>query len=468
MLNLENLHKYINQDWQEKALPSLMDYIRIPNKSPHFDNEWEKNGYMEKAITHVANWCKTHAPLGTTVDILRLPHRTPLLFIEVQGQRDETVLLYGHLDKQPEMTGWNKGLDPWVPVLDNDRLYGRGAADDGYAVYASLLAIRGLQNQGIPHPRCVLIIEACEESGSYDLPFYLEDIKERIGQPALVIGLDSGAGNYDQFWMTTSLRGLITIELTVELLKEGVHSGNAGGVIADSFRVARYLLTRLENEKTGQIQVADLYCPIPTLRYNQAQQCAEILKESVYSEFPIHESVRPCHADLTELILNRTWRPSLTVIGAQGFPSLEDAGNVLRPKTTLKLSFRIPPIVCPKKAAKALETKLCEDPPYGAKITCHVDDIARGWEAPSLAPWLETAVVEASLAFYGRPSAYMGEGGSIPFMSMLGEQYPKAQFVITGVLGPKANAHGPNEFLDLPMAKKLTASVAYILSKLGV
>ena len=465
MLNPQRLYDFVEREWHEDILPSLCDYIKIPNKSPHFDCAWQEHGYMEQAVAHVAQWCDAHAPLGMKLDVVRLPGRTPLLFMEVPGHGDDTVLLYGHLDKQPEMFGWHEGLGPWEPVIRDGRLYGRGGADDGYAAYASLTAIRALQDQGLVHARCVLIIEACEESGSYDLPFYIEALKERIGKPSLVICLDSGAGNYEQLWMTTSLRGNIVGELAVELLTEGVHSGSASGIVADTFRVAKQLISRIENELSGEITLAELHCDIPKQRVTQAVACAAVLGKEVYSEFPFQEGVLPVNNDGTELILNRTWRPALAVTGASGLPPIADAGNVLRPKTTLKLSMRIPPLVCPETAANALVKKLTENPPYHAKVTFRVDDGARGWHAPLLADWFANAVNKASETFYHKPAIYTGEGGTIPFMGMLGEQFPDAQFMITGVLGPHANAHGPNEFLHLDMVKKLTACVAYVLNQ---
>lgn len=465
MLNPQKLRSFVNEQWQETILPSLMDYIKIPNKSPHFDEHWQEHGYMDQAVNHVANWCQSHAPKGMTLEIIRLPNRTPLLFMEIPGEGQETVLLYGHLDKQPEMEGWHEGLSPWTPVLRGHRLYGRGAADDGYAAYASLTAINALHAQGIPHARCVIIIEACEESGSYDLPYYIDALKERIGTPSLVVCLDSGAGNYEQLWMTTSLRGNVVGELSVEVLKEGVHSGNASGIVADSFRIARQLLSRLENETSGEIQLPQLHCNIPDERIKQASACANVLQEQVYSGFPWHEAGTPLTDDKAQLVLNRTWRPALTVTGAAGLPTIADAGNVLRPRTTLKLSMRIPPLVNPEQAALAIQQTLVKNPPYGAKISFHIDDGAQGWNAPELADWFAQAVDDASMTFYQKPAVYMGEGGTIPFMGMLGEKFPQAQFMITGVLGPHSNAHGPNEFLDIPMAEKLTACVAFVLAR---
>ncbi|HHQ9287918.1 TPA: M20 family metallopeptidase [Legionella anisa] len=463
MFNPQALYDFVCHQWEEKIIPSLCDYIRIPNKSPHFDPKWQEHGFMEQAVSHIANWCKAHAPKGMMLEIMRLKGRTPLIFIEVPGVIDETVLLYGHLDKQPEMSGWNEDLHPWKPVLKNGCLYGRGAADDGYAAYASLTAICALQKQGLPFPRCVLIIEACEESGSYDLPYYIELLNDRIGKPKLVICLDSGAGNYEQLWMTTSLRGNLVGELSVELIQEGVHSGAASGIVADSFRVARQLISRIEDEVSGEVKLPELYCDIPEERTSQAEQCAQVLGDSVYTEFPFHKGVEPVTIDKKQLILNRSWRPALTVTGANGFPAIGDAGNVLRPQTALKLSMRLPPLVDPEIAATVMHNALTKETPYHAKVSFKIGDGSPGWNAPKLAPWLEKAADAASMTYYGKPAAYLGEGGTIPFMGMLGKKFPEAQFMITGVLGPHSNAHGPNEFLHLDMVKKLTASVAYVL-----
>jgi len=463
MFKPQELYNFVCQQWQDEIIPSLSDYIKIPNKSPHFDANWQEHGYMDEAVNHIADWCRAHAPKGMQLDILQLEGRTPLIFMEIPGQINESVLLYGHLDKQPEMSGWDEDLHPWKPVMKNGRLYGRGGADDGYSAYASLTAIRALEEQGIAFPRCVLIIEACEESGSYDLPFYIELLKERIGKPSLVICLDSGAGNYEQLWVTTSLRGNVVGELSVELISEGVHSGNASGIVADSFRVARQLISRIEDESSGEIKLSSLHCEIPAERITQAEHCATALGDQVYNEFPWQEGVLPVVDNKAQLILNRTWRPALTITGADGFPAIADAGNVMRPKTALKLSMRLPPLVNPDDAAKFMQEALTIDPPYNAQVSFRVDDGSKGWNAPILADWIAQAADEASLNFYGKPAAYMGEGGTIPFMGMIGEKFPEAQFMITGVLGPHSNAHGPNEFLHLEMVKKLTACVSYVL-----
>jgi acetylornithine deacetylase/succinyl-diaminopimelate desuccinylase-like protein len=429
-----------------------------------FDADWEKHGYMEQAVKLMEAWARVQPIPGMQLEVVRLEGRTPLIFIDIPGQGDDCVLLYGHLDKQPEMTGWAEHLGPWKPVIEGDRLYGRGGADDGYAIFGSLAAIMALQAQKIPHSRCVVMIEACEESGSYDLPYYVDHLASRIGKPSLIVCLDSGCGNYEQMWLTTSLRGMTGGNLVVKVLEEGVHSGDASGVVPSSFRILRQVLSRLEDEDTGTILPAELHAPIPAQRVEQARVSAQVLGQDIFSKFPFLDGMRPVSDDLAELVLNRTWRPALAITGVGGLPALDSAGNVLRPFTAVKLSLRLPPTANAVKSGEFLKQLLEADPPYGSTVTFQLEKAGSGWDAPALAAWLEQSVDQASRTFFGPPPAYMGEGGSIPFMGMLGEKFPGAQFLITGVLGPHSNAHGPNEFLHIPTGKRVTACVAKVVA----
>jgi acetylornithine deacetylase/succinyl-diaminopimelate desuccinylase-like protein len=458
---------YIDRKWDEDIVLRLIEYIRIPCKSPHFDPDWQSSGHLETAVGLAADWCRNQPVANMEVEIVRLEGRTPLLVFEVPGEAPGTVLMYGHLDKQPEMSGWRDTFGPWTPVISDGKLYGRGGADDGYAVFASLTAIQALKQQGARHARIIGLIECCEESGSYDLPAYLRSLARRIGKPDLVIGLDSGCGNYDQLWVTTSLRGIAAGTLTVEVLTEGVHSGDASGVVPSSFRIARQLLDRIEDSRTGRILPQDFHCEVPPERLEQAKAAGKILGESVWTKFPFAGGTSAMTQDPAEAVLNRTWRPFLSVVGADFIPPIKDAGNVLRPRTALKLSLRIPPLIDGKQATRDLKRILEAEPPSGATVLFAADQSATGWHAPATASWLGSAVDEASRAAYAKPAVMMGEGGTIPFMAMLGEQFPEAQFLITGVLGPHSNAHGPNEFLHLSYAKKLTGCVARVIAAHG-
>lgn len=461
----QQAQQLIDQTWDKTIVPTVEDYIRIPNKSPMFDADWEKHGYMDQAVELLVNWANQQNINGMTLQVERMPGKTPLIFIEIPGQKDETVLLYGHCDKQPEMVGWDDDKGPWKPVRVGEKLYGRGGADDGYAIFAALTAIKALQEQNIPHARCVVLIEASEESGSRDLPEYVDHLKDKIGEPNLIICLDSGAGNYEQLWCTTSLRGVINGVLSVDILTEGVHSGAASGAVASSFRILRELLSRVDNQNTGEVLIKALQVDIPKERIEEAKHVAKALGEQVWTEYPFVESAKPVCKDNIENVLNRTWRAALSITGIDGVPALADAGNVLRPKTVALLSMRTPPICDMQKAANALKETLEKNPPYNAKVNYEIGDVGEGWNAPAVAPWLAKAVENASQTYFDKPGLYWGEGGSIPFMGMLGEKFPKAQFMITGVLGPHSNAHGPNEFLHIEYAKKVTCCVASVLAE---
>ena len=449
--------------WDEAIIPSLIEFMRIPNQSPAFDEAWLENGHMQRAVGLVERWVKKHAPQGLKCEVIQDGTHTPLLLLEMMGKGKGEILLYGHLDKQPPMTGWQEGYGPWQPILEADgRLYGRGGADDGYAVYAAVALLRMLQSLKQQHGRIVTLIECSEESGSPDLPYYLHTYAEKIGAPELVICLDSGCGDYDRLWTTTSLRGLLGVTLRVEILDEGVHSGIAGGIVPNPMLVMRQLLDRLEDASTGDIKLAALHTTIPPKRIEEAKRTAQVLGGSVSASLPFVKGARPLSDSPQEMLLASTWRPALAVIGADGLPSTDQSGNVLLPSLTYRLSFRLPPNVSPVIAMAAIEQTLQNDPPFGASITL-AGGGDPGWEAPLAAPWLEKAVQQASQEFFQNDSCAMGIGGSIPFMYMIGRKWPKAQFLITGVLGPHSNAHGPNEFLHTPYAKRLNASLIRIV-----
>ncbi len=473
----------ISARWDDDIVGQLSRYIAIPAKSPMFDPKWAEHGHIDTVVRQAADWVLAQKVPGLSLEIVRLPGRTPVIFFEVAAtrpvqaqsvQRQPTVLMYGHLDKQPEFDGWRSDLGPWSARYEDGKLYGRGGADDGYAVYASIAALEALKSQSVPHPRIVGLIETSEESGSTDLPAYVQALKDRLGEVALVICLDSGAGNYDQLWLTTSLRGNVTGTLKVEVLTEGVHSGDASGVVPSSFRIMRQLLDRLEDSATGHLLPPQFHCEVPPERLQQARVTAQILGEELFKRFPwahhdCEGSTRltlPVSSDPLQALLARTWRPTLSVTGAQGLPAIRDAGNVLRPYTAFKLSLRLPPLVDAAAAVRSLKTLLEDNAPYQAKVTFEGGAGATGWNAPSTAPWFEQALQGASQAFFGAGCATIGQGGTIPLMNMLSQSFPKAQMMVCGVLGPKSNAHGPNEFLHVPYAKKLTASVAHVIAQL--
>jgi acetylornithine deacetylase/succinyl-diaminopimelate desuccinylase-like protein len=455
---------FVASIWETSIIPELSNFIRIPNKSPVFDPDWQRHGHMEKAVLLLLAWCKKQPIEGMRTEIIRIDGRTPVLLMDIPGASDDVVLLYGHYDKQPEFKGWASGLNPWEPVIKSGKLYGRGGADDGYAIFASLTAIRALREQDIPHARCIVLIEGCEESGSFDLPYYIDKLEDRIGSPDLVICLDAECGNYDQLWCTTSLRGNLTGTLRADVLTEGVHSGTASGVVPSSFRVLRKLLSRIEDETTGKILVDALHVDIPEQRVEQAKRAADTLGDSVYQKYPWAVKNPSPDESPYELLLDNTWRPTLSITGADGLPALVNAGNVQLPYTILKLSFRLPPTCDGDLAAATIKEIFDANPPPLSKARFDVESTMSGWHAPPIAGWLEDSMQKASESFFGEPSMYMGTGGTIPFMGMLAERFPEAQFLVTGLLGPNSNAHGPNEYLHIETGKRLTSCVALVLA----
>ena len=471
----------ISKQWDEDIVRQLTDYIAIPAKSPGFAPDWEQLGFIDTVVRNAAAWVEAQKVAGLKLEVVRLPGRTPVIFFEVEGTQPgsnsasaQTVLMYGHLDKQPEFDGWRSDLGPWTPKYEDGKLYGRGGADDGYAIYASIAAVQELKRQNVMHPRIVGLVETCEESGSGDLLPYVDLLKTRLGDVGLVICLDSGAGNYDQLWLTTSLRGMASGTLKVEILTEGVHSGDSSGLVPSSFRIMRMVLDRLEDSKSGRLLPQSFHCEVPADRLQQANATAQILGDELYKRFPwAHYDcggattfALPTTTDPLQALLKRTWEPTLSVTGAEGFPALKDAGNVLRPYSAFKLSLRLPPLVDAAACLQELKGLLEDNAPYQAKVTFKADGAASGWNAPGIDPWFENALNAASNAHFGADCGYIGQGGTIPLMNMLSKGFPKAQMMVCGVLGPKSNAHGPNEFLHVPYAKKLTAAVAQVIANM--
>jgi acetylornithine deacetylase/succinyl-diaminopimelate desuccinylase-like protein len=468
--DLGALAGYVDRLWEDSVLPVLSSYVGVRCLSPSFDPAWAENGEIVRAARMLAEWADSRRVPGCVVEVVEREGLTPVVLADVPATPgaggDLVTLLYGHLDKQPPLGSWREGLDPFVAVRDGERLYGRGTADDGYAIFAAIGALEALAATGTPHGRCVVLIEASEESGSPHLGPYLELLEARIGEPGpgLVVCLDSGCATYDRLWTTTSLRGNLLVTLRVEVLSEGVHSGLAGGVVPSSFRLLRQLLSRIEDEQSGEILVAECRAEPPARKLAEAEAMAADVGDAAVGEFPTVASLELSGGDGADRLLRRTWSPSLAVTGMDGMPSVQEGGNVLRPFTTAKLSLRLPPSVDPELAGEALVRTLSADPPQGAKVEATVVNAAPGYEAPAEADWLAHAVDEASQALFARPAGAMGEGGTIPFLAQLRSTFVEAQFLVTGVLGPGSNAHGPNEMLDLLTARRVTAAVAHVLA----
>ena len=463
----ETVRAEVGARWASQVLPSLAAFVEIPALSPAFDSSWQARGKLAAAVGHVKAWIDARGLPGARSEVIELAGRSPLLLADVPAttgaEGQGTVLLYGHLDKQPPVGGWADGLGPWTPVIRDGRLYGRGTADDGYAGYAATAALEAVRAAGGEHARAVLLLETGEESGSPDLPAYMDHLAGRLGDVTFVVCLDGGGGDYQRMWLTSSLRGLVSMTVTVRVLAAAQHSGLASGIVPSSFRILRQLLDRVEDSATGEIRIAEMNAAIPASRRAEAEAVAALDPGAQARLYPLVPGMRPTAGDDTELILGNTWRPTLSVIGAAGLPEPAAAGNVLRAWTTLRLSFRLPPTADAKAAAEALRAALTTDVPYGAAVDISDVEAENGWDAPPLAPWLAAALATSDKQVFGTPHRSLGIGGSIPFMGLLGRRYPGAHILITGALGSDSNAHVPDEWLNIRFAEQITEAVAHLL-----
>jgi len=468
IVNINSLGNFIEKTWDTEVMPALTEYVTIPAVSPAFNPKWDSTPHLLDTLKLAERFCLAMNLKNADVRIIKAKGRTPILLLEIEATTpdiDKTILMYGHLDKQPPASGWDKNKGAWTPVIENNRLYGRGSADDGYSIFSAVTTVKALQNENIPHPRIVILIETCEESGSWDLEHYLETCAETIGNPDLIVCLDSGCGDYDRLWITTSLRGAVIGELEAKILSQDIHSGSSG-MVADSFRILRQLLDRIEDAKTGALLLDEFYMPVPANRKKQIQDTAKIIEKNLIAALPLFKGAAAVSDNPLALITNSTWKPAISYIGADGLPDIKSAANVIRQSTKLLLSIRTPPTLDTDLPAKKLKQMLEQDPPYGASVRFNVLKHAAGWDMPDMGEALEKAVNKASDNCFGCTPCFAGEGGSIPFMTLLAQKFPQAKFLITGVLGPNSNAHGPNEFLHLPYVKKLTRAVSIIIATL--
>jgi len=458
--------------WRDAVVPFLLEFGAIPDLSPAYDPEWESRGELDRAAECMAAFARGRDLPGATVEVVRIPGLTPTVLVDVPASRPGaagTVVVYGHYDKQPPFTGWSEGRGPWTPTLEGDRLYGRGVADDGYALPSALVALEAVRAAGGRHARCVVLAEGSEESGSPHLQQVLDALADRIGTPDLVLALDSSAPTDERLWVTTSLRGALMGELTVRVLDHGIHSGTAGAVVPSSFRIARLLLDRVEDAATGDLLLPELVTDPPPWAEAAARAADAALADAGADDegYPTVGHLSLQGATRLERSMRRSWLGAVAVVGADGLPPSVDAGAVLRPSTTLKLAIRLPPTADAGAAAAAVDRAFTTDVPYGAEVTWEPELAAGGWAAPAFAPWLSAALDRASEATFGNPAGTVGEGGSIPFLGWLAERFPVAQLLALGALVPGSNHHGPDESLHLPTAERVVGGVAALLAAHG-
>ena len=461
MDRLETL-KYIDSEFDGHVIPTLMEYIKIDNLSPFFDPEWNVNGKAERAAEILIDWVNKQNIAGLKAEVLKMDSLSPIIWVEIASNGGEgTVFMYGHFDKQPHFDGWIEGTGPTTPKIIGDLLYGRGGADDGYAIFSSVMSIKSIQKSGLKHGNIKILIEGSEESGSPHLMQYVEKLSDKIGTPNLLVCLDSGCKDYERLWITTSLRGNIVKNIKVECLQESCHSGLGTGHVPDSFTVIRQLLDRIEDSKTSKV-VNDFEVVIPESKLKEAKEVSSILG----NEFVIAKKLNGVDYltnDLTDLYLNGTWRPTLCVLGQTGLPHHSTAGNVLRDSTSIRISLRIPPMLDANKASERLNEIITSNPPYNSKITIEDRKPGFGWSAKEFNPKLSRSLNLSSNEYWGKNAQTVGEGGSIPFINSLAEKFPDGDFLVLGVLGPGSNAHAANETLNIPYCKRVTCTLIHAI-----
>lgn len=453
--------------WKGETLEALCKFVKIPAKSVGFDPQWEENGFLLEACRDAARWASERFPQGT-FEVLCEPGRSPALFFDIPAtagaKTTRSVFFYGHFDKQPEGKGWTNGREAFKPVIEGDRLYGRGAGDDGYNFYAAMTALMALDQTGTPRPRAVGLYETAEECESVDFEYWLSKVDPRIGEIAFVSVLDGTCCDYERLWTTVSFRGAVLFTLNVNVLSYGVHSGTASGIAPESFTIARALLERIEKAETAEITAPELNTEIPPERLAQLKHCAQILGEKVTGEFPWVAGTHAKNPNPYASLVLRGWRPQLAVTGASGLPALKDAGNVLRAGTSLKCSMRIPPTVDPEKALAYIERELTRNPIFGCEVTLSPTSTGPGWNAPAEKAWFTKAFDAASMKLFGKSATYCCDGASIPILTLMQSYFGDAQYLVTGVLGPQSNAHGPDEMLNLTYVAKLTTALADVIA----
>ena len=462
--------KYSEDQFEPFFIKGLQEFVRVENLTPMVDPEYATNGLVQKAMECVDKWIQGLNIIGLKRHVIHPEGLNPLVVYVVEPSEGCTknIMMYGHLDKQPYGPGWEEGLSPTDPIIRGDFMYGRGSCDDGYSAFACMLAVKALQESGAKWPRVVLTLETEEESGSPCLLALLKEAEPLIGKPDAMFCMDSGALDYEQLWLTSSLRGVCIVELTVEGGKAGYHSGETGGIIPETFRVVRQLLNRLDDPETGEV-CKEFQVEVPDFKRQEAKFIAGKYGDKIYNKFDVHPGVQYMSQDnVEELYLNKAWRPNLSITGADGLPPCGIAGNVLRPKTTVKCSMRLVPTFDAHQANQIFEEKLTKNVPYNAKVTLKGGHAGSGWCQKQLEPWLQTAFEQSAQKFFdGTPVGTFGEGGSIPFLKELERKYPATQIVALGCCGPESNIHGPNEKINLVYVKKIIKTLGHLLTVSG-
>ena len=471
-MDKKSFEKYIEKMFTYNMIPNLMNFIRIPNLSPAYDYEWNTNGLLLKAANLIIAYAKSLEIKNAQINLIQDKGYSPLIFIEIPASRpndNRTVLLYAHFDKQPHGTGWDDDKGPTKPVIQNGRLYGRGSADDGYASFSMLTAIKACQEHNCPLPRICLIFEGAEESTDEHLTYYFNKLLPIIGENVIAfIPLDSGCADYDRLWITNSLRGVCDYEINIQTLDNNISFGpEASGRIAENLFILRKAIDAVMDTSTGDVKIEEFYVKdIPEEIQEEMDKEIEIVGEQFFKEIPLYEGVKPLKTDIKEAMINNRWKPTCSILGIDNCPKIEDNGFGVKKSITVKMSMRLPPGIDSHAALEALKKVVKENIYFDAKVKFLSAEVADGWKLTNFSEKTKNVLNKASKEYFGNELVFKGMGGSIPFITYFQTKYPNADVICTGILGADCFEHGPNENLHLEACKKMILVLCYFLSEI--
>jgi acetylornithine deacetylase/succinyl-diaminopimelate desuccinylase-like protein len=471
-MDTNSLKKYIEKQFTINVLPNLMNFIRIPNLSPLFDPNWNKNGLLLKAANLIVSYAKSLNIKNAEINLLQDSPYTPLIFIDIPASRqndERTILFYAHYDKQPYGTGWDEDKSPTNPVIIDGHLYGRGSADDGYASFSILTAIKTCQEYNCPMPRICCIFEGAEESRDVDLKYYFNKLIPVLGQNIIAfIPLDAGCSDYNRLWMTNSLRGYFDFDVNIETLQQESHYGpEASGIIAENLFLVRKLYDGIIDSTNGEFKLEEFKVDqIPAIIEEQMQKEIEVVGEDYIKNIPLYDGVSPLKSDVRELMINNRWKPTCNILGMDNCPKMEDRGFGVNPSIKVHFSMRVPPLINKDKAIDALKIALTSSTFFGAKVSLGYYEFGEGTVLANMTNRTKNVLNKASLEFFGNEMIFNGGGGSIPFITYFQSFYPNTDIICSGILGTDSHEHGPNENLNIEACKKMICVLCYFLSEI--
>ena len=471
-MDTKSLKKYIDKQFSLNVIPNLMNFIRIPNLSPLYDENWDTNGLLLKAANLVISFAKSLELKNAEINLIHDKGYSPLIFIDIPASRKNdtrTVLFYAHYDKQPHGEGWDEDKSPINPVIIDGHLYGRGSADDGYALFSILTAIKTCQDYDCPMPRICCIFEGAEESTETHLIYYFNKLMPILGDNITAfIPLDSGCSDYNHLWMTNTLRGVFDFDVHIETLQNECHYGpEASGIIAENMFLIRKIFDGIIDSTNGEVKLKEFHVDqIPEIIDQQLDKEIKIIGDDYIKNIPLYDGVSPLKTTVKELLIASRWKPTCNILGIDNCPQIADKGFGIFPSMKVRMSMRLPPGINKDKAIESLKTALSANTYFGAKVSLGYYDFAEGTSFFNMTQKCQNILNKASLEFFGNESVFMGGCGSLPFIPYFQNKYPNSDIICTGVLGNDSHEHGPNENLNLDAAKKLICVLAYFLSEI--